>query len=69
VVFIREHGLSIALVALWIVLLGASGFFATEDWWESTLLNHASGAFGAAIVVILTKYLYERGSAASKDLP
>jgi hypothetical protein len=66
---LRQHGLSITLVALWLALLGASMAVDPTEWFGNALINHAADTFGAAIIVIFSKYLYERGSPASKPPP
>jgi hypothetical protein len=67
--FLVAHSLSLALAAVWLALLAAC--YATRDtvWLYDLIANHAGDTFGALLVVVATKFLFERGSAASKQPP
>ena len=66
--WLREHSLSLAIVAIWLALLALS-LWRWEDgpvkWINERAGGHADDAFGAMLLVLLTKWLRERGSNAS----
>lgn len=64
--FSRAHGLSLALGAAWLGLSAACWLVDLETRTFQLLANHASEAFGALFLVVLTKRLRERGSPQSK---
>lgn len=64
--FCRDHGLSIACAAAWLGLSAACWMVDPDTRAGQLLANHASEAFGAFFLVVLTKKLRERGSAQSK---
>jgi uncharacterized membrane protein YdcZ (DUF606 family) len=66
-IFLHRHGLGITLVGLWLALLIVSLNLDPAGWWGQTMVNHAADTFGAALIVLATKHLYEKGSAESKD--
>jgi hypothetical protein len=65
IAFCREHGLSLALGAGWIGFGLAAACF-EPGWARDRIGGMGDGAFGALCVVLLTKWLRERGSPASK---
>lgn len=67
--FLAHHSLSIACVGvliLWIVLYSSSD---PKTHWGSFFGNAIADWSGVVVTVIATKYLYERGSAESREPP
>lgn len=67
--FLARHSLSIACVGvliLWIVLYSASD---PKTHWGSFFGNAIADWSGVVVTVLATKYLYERGSAESRNPP
>jgi hypothetical protein len=65
--FLYEHGLSVALVVLYLCFKVGAAFVGPEDeFLYPTLHGHSDDTLGAILIVLLTKCLRERGSAASK---
>jgi hypothetical protein len=67
--FIHEHSLSIAascILIAWIALYHASD---PKTHWGSFFGNAIADWSGVVVMVLATKYLYERGSAESRRLP
>lgn len=63
--FCRRHGLGITLAALWLASLIAAVLAGATL--ADLLANYSGDAFGALLIVMLTKWLIERGSSQSKD--
>lgn len=64
---LREHGLSVAVAALYAAFKVGAVFTTPEDaFWYATLHGHSDDAFGALLIIVATKWFRERGSAASK---
>lgn len=64
----RAHGLSLTLAAIYAVLEGlAVGL--PEGKAQTIIAGHADGVFAALMLVVLKKYLYERGSPEADDPP
>lgn len=61
----RDHSLSLVLTGLWWGLTAAA-FLLPEGPAQEYLHNLSGDAFGAFVIVVLTKWLRERGSAESK---
>lgn len=67
--FLTQHSLSIACAAvliLWIVLYSN---FDPKTHWGSFFGNAIADWSGVVVMVLATKYLYERGSAESREPP
>ena len=65
---LQEHGLSIAIVAIWLALLALSLWRWEEGpakWINERAGGHSDDAFGAMLLVLLTKWLREKNSSAS----
>lgn len=68
---LKDHSLSLALVLIWfsfdfsswLVWDDKGGF---RQWWGETFNEWGGGAFGALVIVLLTKWLREVGSVESK---
>ena len=63
--FFYDHGLSIALGVIGLAGLGLSAAF-DAGWWRDAVMGVGHGGLTSLAVVLLTKYLRERGSPASK---
>jgi hypothetical protein len=63
--FLREHSLSIVLGGFAIGFEVISAVL-SEGWWRDFLLNYSGDAFGAWLIVVMSKWFIERGSAESK---
>ena len=61
----KEHSLSLVLTAIWWVLT-AVDFLLPESTVQQYLGDLSGDAFGAWLVVVLTKWFTEKGSAESK---
>ncbi|MGD9613860.1 MAG: hypothetical protein AB7H90_01535 [Alphaproteobacteria bacterium] len=70
---LREHGLSIALIALWLVFLvvcyATKGDKPFVDWTSDQLSEHAGSVFSIWLAVIAKIFLIERRSPESKNDP
>lgn len=67
--FLREHSLSLIAGTIWLFLIISSVSLFEESWykWFSDRAGgHSDDAFGALLLVLLTKWFYERGSSESK---
>lgn len=68
--FFVEHGLSVFLIAIYCVFQAfavvLSGNPMSRDFWLALFQGHADDTWGAIVIVLATKSLYEKGSAASK---
>lgn len=68
--FIKEHSLSLFVISIWLGLIIGSATLFEEDWyawWSERAGGHSDDAFGALLLVLLTKWFVERGSEESKD--
>lgn len=65
--FLKNHSLSIFLGLLW-VGLSIAAFLLPEGSIREFVHGHATASFGAFVVVLATKWLYEKGSAQSKEV-
>lgn len=66
---LRHHGLSLVVAFVWLVFILASWFLfdgTAAEWWSERAGGHADDSFGALLVIVLSKWLRERGSAQSK---
>ena len=66
--FLRYHGLSVAIIAIYLFFVGASMATSDETWagWIANRAGgHADDAFGAFLIVVLSKWLREWNSAQS----
>lgn len=72
--WIKEHSLSLVVGSIFLgLMLGAyltqSWADSSNDrlvWWNSTLHGLRDDAFGALLIILGSKWFYERGSAESK---
>lgn len=78
--WLRRHGLSTVLITLFLSMVTTTAFMANEmyraqgiqespiwRWWMfQTILSLEADVFGAILLVVLTKYLREKGSAEDK---
>lgn len=79
----RKHGLSLAFAVALAAMLTTTALLGPEQyraegvsgisfwrWWSyETILSLEADVFGALLLVWLTKFLFERGSAEAKDPP
>lgn len=63
--WVKEHSLGIVLTGLWFGLTGAA-FLMPEGPVQQYVQNIAGDSYGAWVIVILSKWLIEKGSAESK---
>ena len=60
---IKEHSLSISLGLLYFALKVGAAFTTPEDhFWYATLHGHSDDVLGALIIVLFTKWFYEKNS-------
>jgi hypothetical protein len=67
--FFHEHSLSIASVGILLLWIGSYVFSNPSTHWGSFFGNAIADWSGVVVTVLATKYLYEKGSAASRPLP
>lgn len=65
--FFRRHSLSIAALCVVIVLIFLYSHSSPSTHWGSFFGNAIADWTGVVVTVVLTKYLYEKGSAESKQ--
>lgn len=66
--FLRDHGLSLTLTAIYVVLEGLA-IWLPEGKSQTIIAGHADGVFAALMLVVLKKYLWEKGSPEADDPP
>lgn len=66
--FCRDHGLSLTLTAIYVVLEGAAVIL-PEGKAQTIIAGHADGVFAFALAVVLKRYLFEKGSPEADDPP
>jgi hypothetical protein len=67
--WLREHSLSIVIIGIWLGMLVLSIWRfdgGMGDWFSERAGGHSDDAFGAMLLILLTKWLRERGSEESK---
>lgn len=62
---IRAHSLSLVLLGLTLALKAGS-YALDTGWWQDTLGGLGDDTWGALVIVVATKYFWEKGSAESK---
>jgi hypothetical protein len=65
--FLHDHSLSIGLGILYLLFKGGSWFTTPEDeFLYPTLHGHSDDVLGAFVIVVTSRWWYEKGSPVSK---